>query len=62
MTHTHTTNPKFEIGNGSTTTTNSASDNDITEQNRLEQNYSNFYSTASMMIKKEELIINNSRY
>ena len=60
MTHT-TTNPKFEIGNGNTTT-NSASDNDITEQNRLEQNYSNFYSTASMMIKKEELIINNSRY
>lgn len=61
MTHITTTNPKFEIGNGNTTT-NSASDNDITEQNRLEQNYSNFYSTASMMIKKEELIINNSRY
>ena len=52
MTH---TNPKFEIGNGNTIT-NSASENDITEQNRLEQNYSNFYSTASMMIKKEELI------
>ena len=59
MTNT-TTNPIAAIGNGSTTT-NSASDNDITEQNRLEQNYSNFYSTASMMIKKEELI-NNSRY
>ena len=61
MTHITTTNPIAAIGNGSTTTTNSASDNDITEQNRLEQNYSNFYSTASMMIKKEELI-NNSRY
>jgi hypothetical protein len=58
---THITNPIAAIGNGSTTTTNSASDNDIAEQNRLEQNYSNFYSTASMMIKKEELI-NNSRY
>ena len=59
---TQNTNPTIAIhtGNEDLKCISGINNAAISEQNRLEQNYSDFYSTASMMIKKEDQ--NNTRY